>query len=255
MTHYPELLAAFKTAIEFSPHKRLDLVIPSAGISGQNFLEAAFPPDLDPEADLPEPSTKTLDINLNAVYQTAVLALHYFAKTRGNANLAKERPSPNSNGPTPHLLLIASVAGYFDGIPLGPTYSASKFGVRGMFKTLRAYGPRLGGVRINLLAPWFIDTAIASKVAGVLQGAGMKFGSVDDFVQGAFRLCCDDSIVGRSMFIGPARENEAAGSGNFDFCDDTEGLEGLREFGARLHTKLLYKTEEPLNVAKLFGYE
>jgi len=49
---------------------------------GTPTLNCSFPPDLDPDADLPEPvSGKVIDINFKAVYNTTVLALHYFAKS------------------------------------------------------------------------------------------------------------------------------------------------------------------------------
>jgi len=78
---WDSLQAAFKFSIKQSPTSSLDIVFPGAGIMGSPTLNCSFPPDLDPDADLPEPeSGKVIDINFKAVYNTTVLALHYFAK-------------------------------------------------------------------------------------------------------------------------------------------------------------------------------
>ena len=81
VTDWNSLQAAFKFSIKHSPTSSLHVVFPSAGIMGSPTLNCSFPPDLDPDADLPEPPAgKVIDINFKAVYNTTVLALHYFAK-------------------------------------------------------------------------------------------------------------------------------------------------------------------------------
>ena len=82
VTDWDSLQAAFKFSIKHSPTSSLDIVFPSAGIMGSPTLNYSFPPGLDPDADLPEPASgKVIDINFKAVYNTTVLALHYFAKS------------------------------------------------------------------------------------------------------------------------------------------------------------------------------
>jgi len=81
VTDWDSLQAAFKFSIKHSPANSLDIVFPSAGVMGSPTLSCSFPPDLNPDADLPEPASgKVIDINFKAVYNTTVLALHYFAK-------------------------------------------------------------------------------------------------------------------------------------------------------------------------------
>jgi len=70
---------------------------------------------------------------------TAKLALHYFNKQRDD----RERDRC--------LILKSSLAGYIDvvGVPL---YQAAKYGVRGLMHNLR----RLGYLRVNVIAPWYV---------------------------------------------------------------------------------------------------
>ena len=133
VSSYASQLAAFKTALSSSPQKAIDAVILFAGVASQpgNLIDhvKALPAGADP----PEPSTKVLDVNLTGVYYGAYLALHYRVKA---------------------LVLVASLAAYVD-YPGHTQYVVSKFGVRGLFRSLRAKGRKEEvGTRVNLVAPW-----------------------------------------------------------------------------------------------------
>ncbi|KEQ95754.1 hypothetical protein AUEXF2481DRAFT_29175 [Aureobasidium subglaciale EXF-2481] len=71
--------------------------IANAGISGGSILDIAFPKDLPEDADLVQPGTREVDVNLTGTYYTTVLALHYFKKTHDT-----------SDGFKKHLVLMSS---------------------------------------------------------------------------------------------------------------------------------------------------
>jgi 5'-hydroxyaverantin dehydrogenase len=156
-TAWEAQLAAFKATLAWSS-SRLDIVVPSAGVSG--LLSRETFTNRSPKDDPPKPSTLALDVNLTGVYYTALLAMHYF-----QARVADESFKPQ-------LCFISSLAGYGD-LPFSADYSATKWGVRGMWRSLR--GPRgvnsLGGIQANLIAPTFLRTAMTASFVEQLEQA------------------------------------------------------------------------------------
>ena len=181
-TSWESQLAAFKATLAWSP-SRLDVVVPSAGVSGVLGRESFT--DLSPTDDPPKPSTLALDVNLTGVYYTALLAIHYF-----NARVVDESFKPQ-------LCFISSLAGYGD-LPFSADYAATKWGVRGMWRSLR--GVRgvnsLGGIQANLIAPTFLRTAMTASFVEQLEQAGAKTGEVGDAVEGVLRAVADDEVDG-----------------------------------------------------------
>lgn len=189
-TSWEAQLAAFKTTLAWSS-SRLDIVIPSAGVSGALSKESFA--NLSPTDDPPKPSTLALDVNLTGVYYTALLAIHYF-NTRVSDDSFK-----------PQLCFVSSLAGYGD-LPMSADYSATKWGVRGMWRSLRgARGVNsLGGIQANLIAPTFLRTAMTASLVAHLEQAGVKVGEVGDAVEGVLRAVADDEVDGefiRGLFI------------------------------------------------------
>jgi 5'-hydroxyaverantin dehydrogenase len=182
-------LAAFKATLAWSS-SRLDIVIPSAGVSG--VLGKEYFTNLSPTDDPPKPSTLAFDVNLTGVYYTALLAIHYF-----NTQVANESFKPQ-------LCFMSSLAGYGD-MPFSADYSATKWGVRGIWRSLR--GVRgvnsLGGIQANLIAPTFLRTAMTASFVEQLEQAGAKVGEVGDAVEGVLRAVADDEVDGefrRALF-------------------------------------------------------
>lgn len=133
---WPDQANLLKTA--HALRGRIDIVFANAGISG---LDPVFAPS-DPSAEEPaEPDLSILTTNLVGYMYTAKLALHYFAR---HPDASADRS----------LVMTASVAGYADHNG-AVQYSAAKFGVRGMMRSLRQVVPALG-VRVNLIAPWWV---------------------------------------------------------------------------------------------------
>lgn len=136
VTDWQSQVDFFRTAVELSPHGRLDQIVANAGIeeTGTKFSE---PQNLD-QKNPPEPQWKALDVNLKGVLYTAHLALFW---------LPRNPSSSPANVPDRHLLLIGSVASL---IPFAGhvQYSIAKHGVLGLFRSLRATSWQ-HGVRVN----------------------------------------------------------------------------------------------------------
>jgi 5'-hydroxyaverantin dehydrogenase len=158
-------------------------VIPNAGVTG-TLSKASFS-GLSPLDDPPKPPTLALEVNLIGVYYTALLAVHYF-----NARIPDDKFKPQ-------LCFVSSLAGYSD-LPFSSDYGAAKWGVRGLWRSLR--GERgvngLGGTQANLIAPTYIRTAMTAESAHLLVKAGVKVGEVADVVQAILRVLTDDEIDG-----------------------------------------------------------
>jgi NAD(P)-dependent dehydrogenase (short-subunit alcohol dehydrogenase family) len=198
-----------------------------------------------------QPTTKVIDVNLTGVYYTTTLALWYF-----NDRPSSQHPSDGPASFKPQLLLVGSGNSYQPN-PFHADYSASKFGVRGLWRSILKPEEGMAKYQANLLAPSFTDTGMIGGEEGVkkLEEMGLRVGSVGDVVEGAMRCVCDGEVEGESSFFGlclevvermlfadgtgvcPGRavccvkafDGQPAGSANFDICDDVEGLLGARE--------------------------
>lgn len=208
VTSYDSLLAAFKSAISFSPQKTLDIVIPFAGLMGDPMfsLLADAPSTKDPVA----PSVLTLDVNLKGVYYTTHLALHYF----------RQEPEKEKN-----IIFISSLLAYMT--PPGCLdYASSKEAVRGLFHSLRyaSRQPTLGlpNLRTNLIAPSLIKTPMSIDRLPYLENErGFAVGQPSDIVNIALRILSDKTVEGRAIAGG----RDLA----VDLCDDMEGQFASRE--------------------------
>ncbi|KAJ4334530.1 hypothetical protein N0V95_009141 [Ascochyta clinopodiicola] len=207
VTSYTSQAEMFRKAIAFGGGK-IDIVVPNAGICAEQNLFDMIPtgaPDLNSEP--PEPGYSTMDVNLRGVYYSCYLALHYFRLPR-DAYFA------------PAIVLIASLAGYL-GFPSSATYSMSKFGVRGLFYGIRDRAATANPpVRVNLVAPWFVPTAMTAHEDFVASEAGemmkvMGPAQLAGVVQAVTHFSADEKAHGRAAGIFP--------QGVHDLGDDLEG--------------------------------
>jgi NAD(P)-dependent dehydrogenase (short-subunit alcohol dehydrogenase family) len=96
------------------------------------------PPDVSKEPV--QPDLRIININLIGVFYTAKLAMHYF------------RVQPEGENRDRCLIIKGSLAGFLDQ-PGTPQYNASKFGGRGLMRSLRRTSWQQG-IRVNYIAPW-----------------------------------------------------------------------------------------------------
>ncbi|KAF1997063.1 NAD(P)-binding protein [Amniculicola lignicola CBS 123094] len=227
VTDYDSQFKAFKSAIGFGGG-RLDVLLPCAGIIAQRNLfdmAASSIPSLD--APPPAPGLSGIDVNLKGSYYSCFLALHYF-------RLPEPEDAPMFRKA---IVLVASTAAYV-GYPFSSTYSISKFGIRGLFHGIRekalAQSPR---VRVNLVAPWYIKTAMTTSdkdpmIAAFL--AGLGFASMEDVVDTILRMSADEKVLGRAAIVVP--------EGKWDLGDNIwEGYGGKvtqERIGERMSTVL-----------------
>lgn len=205
VTDYHAQLAAFKAALAFGP---LDHAIANAGVKGNTFPE---PSTIDRDTDPPEPVPSQIQTSLIGAFYTAYLANHYIA-----------RPSAEEGARVRSLTLIGSLAGY-SGLPWRPDYTAAKFGMRGIMRSLRQ--PLITtGMRVNLIAPGYVETSLTAGRHDDVKSRGFSFIPLEQAVDAVMRVLADARIHGRSIAVN--------GGGNVDMRDDIEGLDGglVREY-------------------------
>lgn len=197
VTDWQSQVNFFKEGVKLSPHGGIDVVVANAGIAGADNFED--PKDRLDAAEPPRPNIKTIEVNLIGVLYTAHLALFYLPRNPGSS------PSSQHSNPTVpsrdrHLLLIGSMAS-LGPLPGQALYTCAKHAVLGLYRSIRTTS-WIHGVRVNLVCPYFIDTAILPAPARALL-AGGGLGKPGDVIDAATRFTADSRIVGRSLYIGP----------------------------------------------------
>jgi NAD(P)-dependent dehydrogenase (short-subunit alcohol dehydrogenase family) len=205
VTDWQSQVDLFRTAVELSPHGRIDQVVANAGVQELG-TKLDQPQNLDKD-EPPKPQWITIDVNLIGVLYTVHLAMFWLPRN----------PAPASDAqPDRHLLLIGSVASL---VPFAGhiQYSIAKHGVLGLFRSLRATSWK-DGIRVNrtlylpllqigllmypVLMPYFMDTAMIHP-GGKVFLAGIGMGKHEDVVEAASRFAADVSIRGRALVLGP----------------------------------------------------
>ena len=138
VTSWESQLSVFKKSKQVSPTSRIDIVVANAGVST---ADQVFLNDIE-KAEPDKPKLQVTDVNVVGVLFTTKLALWFFRKQ--NADGARQDQC---------LILQGSVTGYVD-IYGAPQYTASKFAVRGLMRSLRQ-SEQAHGIRVNLIAPWY----------------------------------------------------------------------------------------------------
>lgn len=204
---YAAQVNMFQKAMSFGGGK-VDIVIPNAGLIAEpNLFELAPATASLDGPPPPEPGFLGCDVTLQAVYNTCYLAMHYFRL-------------PGADNYQRSITLIGSLAGYV-GFPPSSTYSISKFGVRGLFYSIRDRASQESpAVRVNLVAPWFIQTAMTETETFLSTEAGllikvMGFAPMDRLLSAVLQFAADDRLHGRVAGVFP--------TANEDLCDDLEG--------------------------------
>ncbi|KAK1775338.1 hypothetical protein QBC45DRAFT_10250 [Copromyces sp. CBS 386.78] len=215
VTSWEDQVSLFKMAARASPTRGIDAVVAGAGISEHGDVVSGAPGVFDNPAGLdsdsdsspsPPPPLNILNVNLTGVMYTTHLALFWLPRNGGVSRLDlldSPHPSDGNNQPIPirdrHLLLVSSIAGLAP-LPGQTEYTASKHGVLGLFRALRATS-WTKGIRCNVLCPYFVDTPIVPWRGMALLAGGPK-AQIEDVVDAATRLMADEGVVGRGLVIG-----------------------------------------------------
>ena len=219
-TDWDSLTAAFKHAINFSPSKTLDIAALFAGTDGEakgliDLVEAVGPPSLDD--NLSKPPLKAVDVNLYGVYLSTFLALHYF-----------RLPSPDPQPFKKSLIFVSSMMGYID-LPYNTGYAMSKFGIRGLFRSIRPQAHRFN-VRVNNIVPAYILTPLTKKIHKIddptepskATGYVLPWADIGYVVDAVGRCATDEEVDGRSWSV--------SRSGYVDMNEDVEHGYGGKEY-------------------------
>lgn len=216
-TDWASSVNAFKHAINFAPTKTLDIAILFAGTDGarKGLVDEMLQqpePTLDNEPT--PPITKAIDVNLTGEYMSTALALQYF-RLKGTG-------SSNIQGPQPKkcLILMSSMTGYID-LPYNTDYSVSKYGIRGLFRSIRSQAYRVNA-RVNCLLPGYILTPLTKKVHQIedpnepskATGYKLPWAPIEYVVDACGRCAVDDQMDGRALGVFP--------SGVVDIEEDVE---------------------------------
>ncbi|KXS95344.1 hypothetical protein AC578_5282 [Pseudocercospora eumusae] len=192
VTKWADQLRLFKTALQDSPSKTIDIVVANAGIFRDDdvFLHA----ETD-DGDPIEPALDVVKVNFIGVMYTVKLALFYFPK------------QPEGEDRDRCIIMTGSLASYLDQSG-SPQYNSSKWGVRGLMHSIRRTGPD-NGIRINLVAPWVTDTRIISEeIKSYVRGRGIEFANVEDGGSLVCHFAADKSINGRAFLLIPRSANK-----------------------------------------------
>lgn len=192
VTDWQSQVNAFKSAIKFSSRKSIDIVVAAAGVAGQPFVAPdEEKPSLENDPPLPRSADRNLDVNAKGVYYTSKLAQHYFAL-----------PPSSQTKPTSKfrkcLVVISSLAGYLE--LEDADYTASKWAIRGLFRSARSTMEDLG-YRMNLIAPWVMDTPMSKGLAATCRMNGLPVGDAEDVAKAVIRCAADDTICGKKNQI------------------------------------------------------
>jgi NAD(P)-dependent dehydrogenase (short-subunit alcohol dehydrogenase family) len=213
---WESLVEAFKSAVQFGPEKTLDIVIPAAGIGGIVTKTWLDNPELNEAGDPKPVPTKVVDVNLDGVFYTAHVALYYFKKFPGPKESDKQ------------IIFVSSMAGYSSMTGVAP-YCTSKWGVRGLFRSLRGahriLGDDLPTLRCNLLAPGYVKTPMTRELWEYEEKGLMKMANVSDVVDVVLRICADQDILGRALSVNAGM--------NYDLGDDPDGLDAGEALSVR----------------------
>ena len=212
VTDWMSQVEFFKAAVKLSPHGGIDTVVANAGIAKS---DPSFenPQDLD-TANPPPPDMSVLNVNLTGVVYTTHLAVFYLKRNPGSAP-ANPKCKPADTQRDRHLLLISSCAGLMP-IPGQAFYGASKHAVVGLYRNLRATS-FVHGIRVNMLAPYFIDTPMVPTRLKVML-AGGHIGKAEDVIEAATRFTADPRIAGRAAVVGPKLRVKQDAKGDWDLA-------------------------------------
>ena len=188
VTDWLSQVNAFKSAIYFSGRRSIDIVVAAAGVGGQSFIaEDEDPPSLEEDPPLPRSADLNIDVNAKGVYYTSKLAQHYFALPSSSHTIAD--PSFRKC-----LVVVSSMAGYLE--LDAADYTASKWAIRGLFRSARSRMEDLG-YRMNLIAPWVMDTPMSKGLADICRENGIPIGDARDVAEAVIRCAADNAICGK----------------------------------------------------------
>ncbi|KAL9567293.1 hypothetical protein ACKAV7_008535 [Fusarium commune] len=190
---YNAQLQLFKTPYEEIGH--VDIAISSAAVIEPNGWFGSDQLSLEAVETEPQPLKNTIDINLTSVVLFCRLALAFMKQDKDPKTL---------NGFSKSIVLLSSIAGITEAAGLF-AYSASKHGVIGLMRSLRALAPAKFNIRINVVCPWATDTQMIDNVRSIFDKHQLPFNTPNDVAQFIVQLAADKSLSGKSVLVAGGR--------------------------------------------------
>jgi 5'-hydroxyaverantin dehydrogenase len=167
--------------------------MPNAGVAGPSLAFWLGSTPLDANGDPIDIPMKTVAVNYIGVYNTVHAAMYYFKNSPG---------SPEEIEKSKLIIFVSSMGGY-QPMPSVIDYNSAKWGVRGMFWSLRNIANILGEgkpkFRVNLIAPTWVRTNMTSRFADRIAGGDstIKMAEVSDCVDVILRMSSDEGVRGK----------------------------------------------------------
>lgn len=199
VTDWESVTSLFRNALTWlntlQPGRSIDHVICSAGVESDE-LDLA---PVNPEDFLSSPTETTSKPPRTLSVRVSVIGSMHTVSAAMKYGMGLHRPDSEIGDKS--ITLFASLAGY-TGMSYRSDYTASKWGVRGLFRSLlddtkAASCP----VRINQVAPYFVATPLTAHRLPQLQKAGIKLADIKDVQAAALRLMSDKRVHGRAVGV------------------------------------------------------
>jgi 5'-hydroxyaverantin dehydrogenase len=197
VTNWESVINLFQQALTWlrtlDQDRTIDHVICSAGVDSEELDMSAVSPDdfLCNQTSPKAPKSISIQISIVGSLNTVVAATKF--------GMGLHRPVSEMGDKS--ITLLGSMAGY-TGMVLHSDYTSSKWGVRGLFRSLLDDRKAAScTVRINLLAPYFVSTPLTAHLLPGLLKMGIKMADLGDVTEAALRLVSDKSIHGRAVGI------------------------------------------------------
>lgn len=217
VANWESVTSLFRSALiwlreSYGQTRLIDHIVTCAGVAGEALDLTPVDPDdfIEGKIENKAPTSRNISISTVGTLHTVTAAMRFA--------MGLHLPgSPVERGDK-SITILSSLAGW-SGTSLHADYNASKYGLRGVFRSLlddskAAECP----VRVNLIAPYFVRTPHTEAWVPYLQSIGVKMADIDDVEAAAMRFMCDRSVHGRVAGVWEG--------GAVDLCDDLAGGHG-----------------------------
>lgn len=201
VTDWDSITNLFRSALvwlreTYKQDRTLDHIVTCAGVTSEALDLAPVQPDefVNQKIESKPPTSRSIDISITGSLYTVTAAMRYGM----GLHKAEEDASTRSDK---SVTMLSSMAGY-SGMRLQSDYTASKWGVRGLFRSLLDDNEANSSpVRFNLVAPYFVATPLTESWIPYLQKIGIKLADIGDVEGAALRFIGDKSIHGRAAGV------------------------------------------------------
>lgn len=226
VTDWSSVTRLFRSALvwlreTYKQDRTIDHIVTCAGVTSENLDVTPVQPDdfLDQKTESKPPASRSINISITGSLYTITAAMRYGMGLHKLEDIATRSDKS--------ITMLSSMAG-FSGMHLQSDYTASKWGVRGLFRSLLSGGEMdASPVRFNLIAPYFVATPLTEAWVPHLQNMGIKLADIGDVEAAALRFMGDKLIDGRAAGIwqGGAVDLRDDFAGGFGSSAMSEGVD------------------------------